>query len=589
MKNLLSILKSIVIQLGTLLKPLVIILTIIFSISFVAPVFSQFYLLNAPNPLELAKPDIKTYKTGDLAHAYITLDGRKLFQIAVENTANTDSSEEHNQIQKRVKIIEKTLNIIIEMGFQPESLSVSVMSLNNQTVIIAQDEGQLSRQVILTVTKPDAQLAQKPIPELAQEWTEIIQKNLINAWKERLSGSRKQSTIKAAKIAIGMLTASLIITGIQKLLKRRYQDIKKQSTKDLELHNSYLSDQFFSAFSIPLSFAKSLKRKLNLERRLDVILLLQRLLQMGQALVWIGSIALILGLFPETRAQGKWFFSLPLQIIVIWICVTLANQIAHVLINKYIKEWVEQSSAIQTDSQRLFLRAPTISGILKGISNFISVVIALIWFLAWQQVSLGSALAGAGVFGAALSLIFQSLIKDWINGILIIFEDQYGVGDVVKLNETTGFVENMSLRVTQLRSDGGRLSTVPHSQVATVHNLTKDWSRIDFRIQIAYEADVTHAMHIMKDVAEAMHQDAQWHDDILEPTVLIGVEQLNHTGSQILMWIKTKRLRQADVEREYRRRLKQAFDEKSIQIGTPQQLLSISWQKGNSQTGETES
>lgn len=164
---------------------------------------------------------------------------------------------------------------------------------------------------------------------------------------------------------------------------------------------------------------------------------------------------------------------------------------------------------------------------------------------------------------------------------MIIFEDQYSVGDIIELNGTTGFVENMSLRVTQLRSDGGRLSTVPHSQIATVHNLTKDWSRIDFRIEVAYEADVTDAMHIMKDVAEAMHQDAQWHDDILEPTVLIGVEKLNHTGSQILMWMKTKRLRQWDVEREYRRRLKQTFDQKGIQIGKPQQLLSLNWQKGN--------
>jgi small conductance mechanosensitive channel len=577
-------LKFIAIQLKKLIKPLVIILILIFSIVFVAPVFSQFNMLNSPNPLELAKPDLKKYQTGDLSHAYITLDGRKLFQIAVKNSTESDSGDTQIPIHKRVQTIEKTLDRIIEIGFEPESLSVNVKSLNNQTVIIAQDNQQLSQQVILTVTQPDAQLAQKPIPDLAQEWTEIIQKNLLKSWKERLSSSRKQHIIQGAKIAVGMLTISLIITAIQKWLKRRYKDLKNQSKKDSELHSNYLSDQFLSAFSIPLSFGKSLRSTLNLEGRLDINLLLQRLLQMGQMLVFIGSIAWILSLFPETRSQGKWFFSLPFQIIIIWIIVTLANQIAHVLINKSIQEWVEQSTAIQADSQRLLLRAPTISGILKGISNFISLVIALIWFLAWQQVPLGSALAGAGVFGAALSLIFQSLIKDWINGILIIFEDQYGVGDVIELNGTTGFVENMSLRVTQLRSDAGRLSTVPHNQIATVHNLTKDWSRIDFRIEVAYEADVTHAMHIMKDVAEAMHQDSQWQDDILEPTVLIGVDQLNHIGSQILMWMKTKRLRQWDVEREYRRRLKQAFDEKGIQIGKPQQLLSLNWQKGDEES-----
>ncbi|MGB3404963.1 MAG: mechanosensitive ion channel family protein [Microcoleaceae cyanobacterium] len=584
MINTISWVKSILNQLSSLLKPIAILLTLIFSISFTTPVSSQFYLLNYPNPLQLAKPEFKTYQTGDLSHAYITLDGRNLFQIAVENSDSPEQKNDPSLIKRRVQAIEKNLSRIIEIGFSPETLSVSVKDLNNQTVIIAQDNQQLSQQVILTVTQPDAKLAQKLIPDLAEEWTEVIQKKLIQSWKERLSVNRKQNIIRSGKISIGMIALSIIITALQKWLKKHYQDVKKQSKKDSELQGRHLSDQFFSALSIPLSFSKSLKRKLKLERRLDFILLMQRLLQMGQALVWIGSIAWILSLFPETRAQGKWFSSLPLQVIIIWITVTLANQIAHVLINKSIQEWVEQTSAIQIDSQRLFLRAPTISGILKGISNFISVVLAVIWFLAWQQVALGSALAGAGVFGAALSLIFQGLIKDWINGILIIFEDQYSVGDIIELNGTTGFVENMSLRVTQLRSDGGRLSTVPHSQIATVHNLTKDWSRIDFRIEVAYEADVTDAMHVMKDVALAMHQDIQWRDDILEPTVLIGVEKLNHTGSQILMWMKTKRLRQWDVEREYRRRLKQVFDQKGIQIGKPQQLLSLNWQKGNEHT-----
>ncbi|MGB3534608.1 MAG: mechanosensitive ion channel family protein [Microcoleaceae cyanobacterium] len=574
-------LKSIAAQLKILIQPLVIVLALIFSISFVAPVFSQFYLLNYPNPLELAKPDFKIYQTGDLAHAYITLDSRNLFQIAVKNPVDSEVADKQNQIKTRVKVITKTLDRIVEIGFHPESLSVNVKQLNNQVVIVAQDNQQLSQQFILTVTQPDAQLAQESIPELAQQWAELIQNNLLKAWKERLGVNRKKYIIRSAKISIGILAASLVITAIQKWLKRRYQLIKKLSETDLELKKYQLSNQFFYALSIPLSLGKSLNNKLILERRLDIILLIQRLLQMVQALVWIAGIAWILSLFPETRGQGQWFFSLPLQVIVIWISVTIANQIAHILINKSIREWVEQSSAIHEDSQRLFLRAPTISGILKGISNFVAVTVALIWFLAWQQVSLGSALAGAGVFGAALSLIFQSLIKDWINGILIIFEDQYGVGDIIELNGTKGFVENMSLRVTQLRSDGGRLSSVPHSQIAIVHNLTKDWSRIDFRIEVAYDADVTDAMHIMKDVAAAMHQDTQWHHDILEPTALIGVDKLDHMGSQILMWMKTKRLRQWDVEREYRRRLKQAFDDKGIQIGTPQQSLSLHWQKEN--------
>jgi hypothetical protein len=148
MYNTFSMLKSIAVQLKTLIKPLVILLIIVFSIGFAAPVFSQFYLLNSPSAIELAKPDFKKHQTEDLSYAYITLDGRNLFQVAVQKSTASDSIEAQNPIQKRVQAIEKTLDRIIAIGFEPDSLSVNIKSLNNQTVIIAQDNQQLSQQVI---------------------------------------------------------------------------------------------------------------------------------------------------------------------------------------------------------------------------------------------------------------------------------------------------------------------------------------------------------------------------------------------------------------------------------------------------------
>ncbi|MBE9169089.1 mechanosensitive ion channel [Pleurocapsales cyanobacterium LEGE 06147] len=166
------------------------------------------------------------------------------------------------------------------------------------------------------------------------------------------------------------------------------------------------------------------------------------------------------------------------------------------------------------------------------------------------------------------------LLKDWVNGILIIFEDQYAVGDVVDFGAgTRGLVEYMSLRATKIRSAGGRLSNIPHNQIAIVHNLTKDWSRVDFTIEVAYITDITLAMETMKEVAQEMARDPQWQNDILEPVNLIGVSRVDRAGIEISMFIKTKRMRQWDVEREFRRRLKLTFDEKGICIGVPQQTL----------------
>jgi small conductance mechanosensitive channel len=211
---------------------------------------------------------------------------------------------------------------------------------------------------------------------------------------------------------------------------------------------------------------------------------------------------------------------------------------------------------------------------LQGIVRFTSWWVGLIWFLAWQQFPLSALITGAGLIGATLTFVFQNLLKDWINGILIIFEDQYAVGDVVDFGGgTSGFVESMSLRSTKIRSAGGRLSTIPHNQITIVHNLTKDWSRVDFTIEVAYGSDTTLAMEIMKEVALEMARDPQWQNDILEPVNLIGVSRVAHAGIEISMWIKTKRMRQWDVEREFRRRLKLAFDEKGIGIGVPQQTF----------------
>jgi small conductance mechanosensitive channel len=111
--------------------------------------------------------------------------------------------------------------------------------------------------------------------------------------------------------------------------------------------------------------------------------------------------------------------------------------------------------------------------------------------------------------------------------------------------------------------------------VGTVHNLTKDWSRVDFTIEISNQANPADAMAIMKQVATDMQRDPAWQGDILEPTSLIGVSSVNSAGTQIMMWIKTRRMRQWDVEREFRRRLKLAFEERGIAIAVPQQTLYV--------------
>jgi small conductance mechanosensitive channel len=242
-------------------------------------------------------------------------------------------------------------------------------------------------------------------------------------------------------------------------------------------------------------------------------------------------------------------------------------------VNYRLQEWVEQALVSSEDPQRRILRSPTLLEVSRGIITFAAWCIGILWFLLWKEVFPSSLLTGAGLVGAALTFAFRDLFKDWIMGILILLEDQYAVGDMIEFEGRVGVVETMSLRATQIRSADGRLSTISHNQIVTAHNLSKDWSRVNFTIEVAYDTDPNVAIALMKQVAQTMAEEEQWQSDILDPVNVIGVDRVTHAGLEIMMRIRVKRLRQWDVEREFRRRLKIAFDEQGIQIGVPRRNL----------------
>ncbi len=171
--------------------------------------------------------------------------------------------------------------------------------------------------------------------------------------------------------------------------------------------------------------------------------------------------------------------------------------------------------------------------------------------------------------------IAQNLIRDIINGSLIVLEDQYAIGDVIVTGEAAGFVEDMNLRMTQLRGAGGRLTTIPNSSISIVHNLTKDWSRVDFIIKLPHNLDVDLAMKIIKQVAEQMQRDPEWQEQIIDPVNVLGVNDISETGVEIVLWLKTQPIQQFAVGREFRRRLKLAFDREGIVLDIPRSWLGL--------------
>ena len=178
----------------------------------------------------------------------------------------------------------------------------------------------------------------------------------------------------------------------------------------------------------------------------------------------------------------------------------------------------------------------------------------------------------------SISLAAQSLIKDIINGSLILFEDQFGIGDVISVEGQTGTVESLNLRITQLRNTEGCLITIPNSQIGIIQNLSKDWSQVDLSIKVATDTDLTEALTLLKSTAANLAADPDWQQMILEPPDLLGVETVDHMGISLRLLLKTQPLKQWPVARELRRRLKEAFEEANITIGVPTENLSLSWE-----------
>jgi small conductance mechanosensitive channel len=137
----------------------------------------------------------------------------------------------------------------------------------------------------------------------------------------------------------------------------------------------------------------------------------------------------------------------------------------------------------------------------------------------------------------------------------------------------SGKVESVNLRITQLRDRKGQLITIPNSTISVVENASKDWSRVDFAIDLDYQTNLDRAIAILKELADTFYRDPVWQSKILEPPEILGVDQLTHTGLQLRIWIKTQPNEQWPVSREFRRRVQLAMLQEGLEVGMPYQRM----------------
>lgn len=241
-----------------------------------------------------------------------------------------------------------------------------------------------------------------------------------------------------------------------------------------------------------------------------------------------------------------------------------ANELAQMLVNNVI-ERVSHASI----NRRRSLQLNTLRPLLLGLVQIIVVVIATLMILGEIGVEIGPLIAGAGVIGIALGFGAQTVVKDFLTGLFLIVEDVVSVGDIVRVGDSGGLVEKMTLRTLQLRDYDGTLHVFPYSEAQVVHNMTKTFSYYVFDIQVAYECDVDRAMEIMREVGADLQKDEAYREKILEAIDIAGVDGFADSGVKLKARFKTRPMDQWSVGREYNRRLKHAFDEAGVSIPYP--------------------
>ncbi|MXY75902.1 MAG: mechanosensitive ion channel family protein [Acidimicrobiia bacterium] len=234
---------------------------------------------------------------------------------------------------------------------------------------------------------------------------------------------------------------------------------------------------------------------------------------------------------------------------------------------------LERARRMVDQQERSGQRTRTLGSVLRSVSSAVIYGMALMMALAEFDVNLGPLIAGAGIAGVAVGFGAQSLVKDFLSGVFMLLEDQYGVGDVVDVGDTVGVVEEVKLRTTQVRDINGTLWYIPNGEISRVANLTQDWGQAVVDVEVAYDTDIAAAMALIKEVADGLWREQLESFTIIQEPTMAGVQAFGDNSIALRLMVRTEPGEQFGTARELRKRLKYALDEAGIEIPFPQRTI----------------
>ncbi len=239
------------------------------------------------------------------------------------------------------------------------------------------------------------------------------------------------------------------------------------------------------------------------------------------------------------------------------------------LVVRAVRRAVGRGGGVTSEAER---RAKTLGAVLNNATRVLLVAFFLVMMLQEFGVNIGPLVAGAGVAGVALGFGAQGLVKDVISGFFLLMENQYGVGDIINVDDKhVGTVERMTLRITQLRDMEGRAHFIPNGSIIRVAVLSKDFARALVDVEVDLATDPDRAFEVLREVGRSLRAD--WPEQVLEPLEVKGIETLGPNGFSIRTLTKTAPGAQWDVARELRHRILLAFRVAGIQIPYTQRVV----------------
>ncbi len=271
------------------------------------------------------------------------------------------------------------------------------------------------------------------------------------------------------------------------------------------------------------------------------------------------------------NAIASWFLDHRDEVAIVVAAAFAISWLSKRFIERLIRRFIRHRTFASEDAERK--REDTLIRIFHGTAAAVIWLTALITLLGSFGVEIGALLAAAGVIGVAIGFGAQYVVRDILSGFFILLENQFGVGDIICVDGKCGLVENISLRLTTIRDLDGTTHFIPNGEIKIASSLSKDFSRVDLNVSVAYDSDLDHVIAVINRVGKRLSAATEWKQDILKPPQFLRVDSFGESAIIMKVLGETKAARQWDVTGELRKRLKIEFDKEGIEIPFPQRTL----------------